>query len=99
MGDHKQLESQIREIIAAEQSASCRSAKSSLARRACLANWRDLEEDLKDDSSVGIIPYCANRFLPTQQSEAAAFARAVAEAEDAFPSSGHRVKLEHVEST
>ena len=37
------------------------------------------------------------RFRELQQSEAAAFARAVEEAETAFPAGGHRVKLEHVE--
>jgi hypothetical protein len=39
------------------------------------------------------------RFHTLQQGEAAAFTRAVEEAEAAFPARGHRLKLEHLELT
>jgi hypothetical protein len=98
MGDHKQLESQIREIIAAEQSASSLSEKL-FSPTGLFSELAPLEEDRRTIVRSELFRTAQTRFRQLQQSEAAAFARAVAEAEDAFPSSGHRVKLEHVEST
>jgi hypothetical protein len=96
MSDRERIESQIREVLAAEGSAASLSEK--LFSPAGLFNaLAPTEADRRQIVRSLLFREAQARFRELQLAEGAAFAKAVEEAEITFPSGGHRVKLEHVE--
>jgi hypothetical protein len=96
MTDRDHLEAQIREAIAAETSAAALSEKlfsPSGLFNALAPTQPEREVVVRSE----LFRQAQARFRELQQTEAAAFARAVEQAESALPHGGHRVKWEHIE--
>jgi len=90
------IEARIREVLASEGSAAALSEK--LFSPTGLFNaLAPTEAARRAIVQSELFRQAQARFRELQQAEAAAFARAVEEAEATFPPGGHRVKLEHIE--
>jgi hypothetical protein len=96
MTDPERLEAQIREVLASENNAAALSEKlfSPTGLFNALASAR-ADRPLVVRSEL--FKQAQARFRQLQQTEAAAFAQAVAQAEAAMPEGTHRLKWERVE--
>ncbi len=96
MSDREGIEAQIREVLASDVSAATLSEK--LFSPAGLFNvLAPTEADRRLAVRSDLFRQAQAKFRGLQLAEGAAFAKAVDDAEAAFPAGGHRVKLEHVE--
>ncbi len=96
MIDRDQIEAQIRDALASETSAAALSEK--LFSPAGLFNaLAPTEPERQAVVGSELFKQAQARFRQIQQAEAAAFTRAVEQAEAALPAGGHRVKWENIE--
>jgi hypothetical protein len=96
MNDREKTESQIRDVLATEGGAASLSEK--LFSPGGLFNLLAPDETARREIVQSeLFRQAQTRFRELQQTEAAAFVRAVEEAEANFPAAGHRLKLEHLE--
>lgn len=96
MTDRERIEAQIRQIITAEGSAATLSEKL-FSPTGLFNTLAPSEAERQTIVRSQLFRDAQARFRQLQISEVAAFTRAVEEAGGAFPSAGHRMKLEHVE--
>jgi hypothetical protein len=96
MIDREKAESQIRDVLATERSAAALSEKL-FGPTGLFGIVAPDEAARREIVRSDLFRQAQARFRELQQVEAAAFARAVDEAEANFPSTGHRLKLEHLE--
>ena len=96
MIDHERLEAQIREVLASENNAAALSEK--LFSPTGLFNaLATAQADRHMVVRSELFKQAQARFRQLQQTEAAAFARAVEQAEAAMPEGAHRLKWERAE--
>jgi len=98
MTAREQVEAQIREALASETSAAALSDK--LFSPAGLFNaLAPTEPERRAVVRTDLFRQAQARFRELQQAEAAAFARAVEQADATFPHDGHRIKVEHADAS
>jgi hypothetical protein len=96
MTDRERIEAQIRQVITAEGSAATLSEKL-FSPNGLFNTLAPSDAERQAIVRSELFRDAQARFRQLQISEGAVFARAVEEAGSAFPSTGHRMKLEHVE--
>jgi hypothetical protein len=98
MTDRERVEALIREALAAETSAAALSEKL-FSPAGLFSALAPTEPERQAVVRSELFKQAQARFRQLQQTEAAAFARAVEQAEAALPHGGHWVKWEHVEAS
>jgi hypothetical protein len=94
--DRQRVEAQVREVLATETSAASLSDKL-FSPTGLFNTLAPTESERRAVVGTDLFRQAQTRFRELQQTEAAAFARAVEQADATFPSGGHRIKVEHLE--
>jgi hypothetical protein len=96
MNNRIDIETEIRDVLASESNAATLSEKL-FSPTGLFNRLAPTEAGRRAIVRSELFRQAQARFREMQVTEAAAFAKAVQEAEAAFPAGGHRIKLEHAE--